>query len=97
MITSSGLQVSATSLMKRYIMRRRLELLDWKSLVTPKNTSVVSARVSWSPCSRHKRGHKAQVRALSFGEGHGCRVSPRCFQGGSGLYDGMVMDVDKPG
>mmetsp|Transcript_56919 Transcript_56919/g.128973 ORF Transcript_56919/g.128973 Transcript_56919/m.128973 type:complete len:304 (+) Transcript_56919:1139-2050(+) len=49
MITSSGLHVSATSLMKRYIIRRRYGSGLWKSLVTPKNTSVTSLEESDSP------------------------------------------------
>lgn len=38
MMTSSGSHVSATSLMKRYIMRRRLWSWLWNSFVTPKKT-----------------------------------------------------------
>lgn len=55
MMTSSGLHVSATSLMNKYIMRRRFTSSDWKSLVTPKKTSVISAELKDSPLTSKKR------------------------------------------
>lgn len=39
-ITSSGLHVSATSLMNKYIILLRLPSWDWNNLVTPKNTYI---------------------------------------------------------
>lgn len=55
MMTSSGLHVSATSLMNKYIMRRRFTSSDWNSFVTPKKTSVISADVNDSPFTSKKR------------------------------------------
>ena len=52
MSTLLGSVVAATSLMKRYTMRRRLPSVDWKSFVTPKKTSSASAPLKLSPCVR---------------------------------------------
>ena len=63
-MTSSGLQVSATSLINKYIILRKLTSSDWNNLVTPKNTSVTSEEEKDSPLTKRNNSFVIKTQHL---------------------------------